>query len=100
IRDRNVTGVQTCALPISVINMDTIAGLDGDTPESFADTISRLIALAPENITVHTLAIKRGADLSDRAGNAARHDAVRQMLDFAKIGRASCRGRVGARRAR
>ena len=74
---------QARAAGFSVINMDTIAGLDGDTPESFADTISRLIALAPENITVHTLAIKRGADLSDRAGNAARHDAVRQMLDFA-----------------
>lgn len=66
-----------------VINMDTIAGLDGDTPESFAETITKLIALDPENITVHTLAIKRGADLSDRAGNAAQHDAVRQMLDFA-----------------
>ena len=74
---------QARAAGFSVINMDTIAGLDGGTPESFADTISRLIALAPENITVHTLAIKRGADLSDRAGNAARHDAVRQMLDFA-----------------
>lgn len=63
------------------INMDTIAGLDGDTPESFAETIDRLLALSPENITVHTLAIKRGADLSDKAGNAARRDAVRLMVD-------------------
>ncbi len=70
------------ALDFSVINMDTIAGLDGDTPESFAHTIERLLALAPENITVHTLAIKRGADLSDRAANAAQHDRVAKMLDF------------------
>ena len=71
------------AAGFSVINMDTIAGLDGDTPASFAETLRRLTALDPENITVHTLAIKRGADLSDKAGNAARHDAVAQMLDFA-----------------
>lgn len=66
------------------INMDTIAGLDGDTPESFADTLRRLTALEPENITVHTLAIKRGADLSDKAANAAQRQDVAQMLDFAQ----------------
>ena len=65
-----------------VINRDTIAGLAGDTPESFAETMEQLLALAPENITVHTLAIKRGADLSDRAANAAQHDCVAKMLDF------------------
>lgn len=74
---------QARAAGFRVINMDTIVGLDGDTPDSFANTITRLIDLDPENITVHTLAIKRGADLSDRAGNAAQHDTVRQMLDFA-----------------
>lgn len=65
------------------INMDTIAGLDGDTPDSFAHTIDTLIGLHPENITVHTLAAKRGADEHDRARNAAKHETVRQMLDIA-----------------
>lgn len=65
------------------INMDTIAGLDGDTPESFAHTMDTLIGLEPENITVHTLAAKRGADQHDRAHNAEKHEAVRQMLDAA-----------------
>ncbi len=46
------------------INTDIIAGLPTDTPESFNDTVDRLIALAPENITVHTLSIKRAADLN------------------------------------
>lgn len=64
-----------------VINMDTIAGLDGDTPESFARTIQELIALGPENITVHTLAVKRGANQNDRLRAVSRHDAVRQMLE-------------------
>ncbi len=65
------------------INMDTIAGLDGDTPASFARTIDILTELAPENITVHTLAIKRAADLSDKRANAAKRDDVAAMLDSA-----------------
>lgn len=66
-----------------IINMDTIAGLEGDTPQSFARTMDTLIDLGPENITVHSLAIKRGADLSDKAANAALHDSVKIMLDYA-----------------
>ncbi|MGN1015244.1 MAG: coproporphyrinogen dehydrogenase HemZ [Butyricicoccus sp.] len=64
-----------------VINMDTIAGLEGDTPESFAETMDTLIALDPENITVHTLAVKRGATQNDRIQAVQRHDTVRQMLE-------------------
>ena len=42
-------------------NMDLIAGLPGDTPESFEDTLRAVLALDPENITVHTLALKKGS---------------------------------------
>ena len=66
------------------INMDLIAGLAGDTPESFGRSVHTLIGLAPENITVHTLAIKRGADLSDKAANAAERRKVGEMLDLAE----------------
>ena len=45
------------------INMDLIAGLPGDTADSFDGSLSEVLALAPGNITVHTLARKRGADL-------------------------------------
>lgn len=65
----------------SVINMDTIAGLAGDTPDSFENTINTLIGLNPENITVHTLAIKRGADLYDKEANANQYSSVKTMLD-------------------
>lgn len=67
----------------SAINMDLIAGLTGDTADSFAKTIDTLIGLAPENITVHTLAIKRGADLTDKAAASAQRDTVSRMLDGA-----------------
>ena len=46
------------------INTDIIAGLPSDTPESFASTIEGLIRLSPADITVHTLSIKRAADLN------------------------------------
>lgn len=65
------------------INMDVIAGLTDDTAETFARTIDTLIGLAPENITVHTLAIKRGADLTDKAAAAAQRETVSRMLDGA-----------------
>lgn len=44
-----------------VINMDLIAGLPGDTFDGFAASLDEVIALAPENITVHTLSLKRGS---------------------------------------
>ncbi len=45
------------------INMDLIAGLPTDTLENFADTLDTVIALSPENITVHTLALKRSSTI-------------------------------------
>ena len=41
------------------INMDLIAGLPEDTFESFKASLDQVAALEPENITVHTLALKR-----------------------------------------
>ena len=43
------------------INMDLIAGLPDDTAESFAATLDRILELDPENITVHSLALKHSA---------------------------------------
>ena len=43
------------------INMDLIAGLPGDTVEGFERSLRQAIALDPENITVHTLTLKRAS---------------------------------------
>lgn len=69
------------------INTDTIAGLPTDTFEGFKDTIDRLIALDPESITVHTLTVKRSAELfktaeSFRAGYLT-DDSVSRMVNYA-----------------
>lgn len=45
------------------INMDFIAGLPTDTFESFKASMDKAISLSPSNITVHTLSIKRSAEL-------------------------------------
>lgn len=49
-----------------LINMDLIAGLPGDTLESFAHTLDMVLDLAPANITVHTLALKRSSTIVER----------------------------------
>ena len=46
------------------INMDVIAGLPGETEADFAHTMEEAISLAPESLTVHTLAIKRSSRMS------------------------------------
>ena len=46
------------------INMDIIAGLPQETLEEFMNTVDSVIALNPENITVHTMSIKRAARLN------------------------------------
>ncbi|MFI3206756.1 MAG: coproporphyrinogen dehydrogenase HemZ, partial [Clostridia bacterium] len=50
-------------LGFEIINTDLIAGLEGDDFESFANTLDRIIELSPENITVHSLALKRSAKI-------------------------------------
>ena len=45
----------------SDIIMDLIAGLPGDTVEGFEKSLRQAIALDPENITVHTLTLKRAS---------------------------------------
>lgn len=45
------------------INMDLIAGLPQDTPAQFADTLDTVLHLQPENITLHTLTMKRASNL-------------------------------------
>ena len=47
------------------INMDVIAGLPGENVAMLCDTLERILVLAPENVTVHTLSIKRGSYIAE-----------------------------------
>jgi oxygen-independent coproporphyrinogen-3 oxidase len=46
------------------VNADIIAGLPTDTPEGFSSTLSQVTDFFPENITVHTLSLKKGSRLT------------------------------------
>ncbi|MBR6259564.1 MAG: coproporphyrinogen dehydrogenase HemZ, partial [Oscillospiraceae bacterium] len=65
------------------INMDMIAGLPADTPEGFESSLKDILDLRPENITVHTLALKRGSAITAGGIEIPDGKAVGKMLDFA-----------------
>lgn len=74
-------------LGFSCINMDLIAGLPTETVESFAASLERVLALSPENITVHTLTLKRSSTLAgaeDAIEHYARQQTVAAMVDHAR----------------
>ncbi len=68
------------------VNSDLIAGLPFETVESFSRSLDKIIELGVENITVHTLSIKRSARLTEQGLTTDRDDAVRtgKMLEYAE----------------
>lgn len=54
---------------ISNINADVIAGLPEESREDFSNTIREVLALKPESITVHCLAVKRASKLKEKDEN-------------------------------
>ena len=68
-----------------IINMDLITGLPEESPEDFKKTLDTIIALDPENITVHTLAVKKASRLieQDKEYNYRQGETVRAQLNYA-----------------
>ena len=65
------------------INMDLIAGLPDDSVEGFKRSLDAVAALNPANITVHTLALKKGADLFERRVSLPSAQEVTDMVAYA-----------------
>ena len=65
------------------INMDLIAGLPMDTYEGFCQSLKTVADLEPSNITVHTLALKKGADLFEKPVDLPSQQEVKAMVEFA-----------------
>ena len=68
----------------SAINMDLIAGLPTDDYEGFCHSLDAVAALKPANITVHTLALKKGADLFEKRDGLSPTEAVEKMVAYAE----------------
>ena len=65
------------------VNMDLIAGLPTDDFDGFRHSLDTVAALDPANITVHTLALKKGADLFEKREGLSPAEAVTQMVNYA-----------------
>ncbi len=64
------------------INVDLIAGLEKDTPESFYNSLSEICTLNPANITIHTLCVKKASYMAnDTSGLIARWNDAAIMLE-------------------
>lgn len=66
------------------INMDLIMGLPGETMEDVQMTMERIKELAPDSLTVHSLAIKRAARLRMFKDDYKQYESVntQEMIDM------------------
>ncbi len=78
---RAMEQVRTASFPH--VNMDLIAGLPEDTPEGFARSLDEVISMGADNITVHTLSLKKGSRITLEGSRIPGADEVAQMLDYA-----------------
>ena len=65
------------------VNMDLIAGLPEDTPQGFRRSLDRCLAFGTDNVTVHTLALKKGSRILLEGLSIPGPQAVAEMLDYA-----------------
>ncbi len=66
------------------INCDLIAGLPGERAADFRETLDKILDLSPENITVHTLARKRGSAFNEQHTGATPAEELLEMLEIAR----------------
>ena len=65
------------------VNMDLIAGLPGDDPGGFSRTLDAVLGLGAENITIHTLSLKKGSRITLEGSPLPSDAEVGAMLDEA-----------------
>lgn len=65
------------------VNMDLIAGLPEDTPEGFQRSLDRCLQFGVHDITVHTLALKKGSRILMEGLSIPGSEAVGEMLSYA-----------------
>ena len=63
------------------VNMDLIAGLTGESFEDFKYSVDKAIELSPDNITVHTLSLKRGSKLKESTKKLPEGE-IAKMIDY------------------
>lgn len=64
------------------INMDLIAGLPDETVDMFRYSLDEVIGLDPENITVHSMCVKRAANLRFTDTLLTQAEDMKKMLSY------------------
>lgn len=72
---------------IPVINTDLIAGLPGDNFKTFSASFDGILALRPENITVHTFCVKKSSELRQSGSDvySMRGGDTGKCVDYSQI---------------
>ena len=79
---REVMGLVT-AMGFPHVNMDLIAGLPQDTPEGFRRSLLEVLSFGTDNLTVHTLSLKKGSRITLEGSRIPTEEEVGEMLSFA-----------------
>ncbi|MBR3804347.1 MAG: coproporphyrinogen dehydrogenase HemZ [Clostridia bacterium] len=66
-----------------IINADLIAGLQGETLDDFKNSVDTAIKLDFDNITVHTLCLKKGAKLKTET-ERLKVNGIDEMIDYSR----------------
>ncbi len=64
-----------------IVNMDLIAGLPLETFETFKATLEKALELRPDNLTVHTLCLKKGSKLKELCSRLPEGE-IEKMIDY------------------
>ena len=72
-----------CRYHFPHVNMDLIAGLPADSPEGFCRSLDRCLDYGTDNVTVHTLALKKGSRILLEGLPVPGPEDVAAMLDYA-----------------
>lgn len=64
-------------------NVDIIVGLPGESEKDFMKTLSEILSLQPENLTIHTLSIKRGGLLKNNY-SLSDFNLIKPIMDIAQ----------------
>lgn len=70
---------------IEKLNMDIIVGLPGESLRENTYTANRILEILPENITVHTLAVKRGSLMAEYEQKSSMADRVKEVENGVKL---------------
>lgn len=89
-RNHSVDDIYRCFslarnIGFDVINMDLIAGLPNESVAEFERSLEALLELSPENVTIHSLALKKGSEwVTQMNYSLPEKDIMKQMLDLGR----------------